>query len=109
MKSNSIFKYLWIVFILTGCAQENKNSLTKFEPIGSSNGVQEFRFMAKSGIFKAPDDPESEKERLMWLQMWLSDNKMCSNGFSIISRNAVSLGPGYYDSVKNIYYTGRCK
>lgn len=95
--------------LLTGCAQMDKTSLTTFEPLKPSNGIQEFKFRAISGIFKSPADPESEKERMEWLGMWLNDNNMCKNGFLITDRNSVSLGPGFYESNKHIYYTGQCK
>ncbi len=95
---------LFILINLTACA--GKMDFTKFEPLPPVNGIQQFKYLAKSGVFRPANDPESEKERIEWLDMWLKDNNMCPKGYVILDRNPVALG--HYDSVRNIYYTGQC-
>jgi hypothetical protein len=95
------------ILLLAGCAQMGKMDYTTFEPV-TNNGLQnEFKYVVKSNIFNPADDESSEIERFQWLGMWLSDNKMCPNGYVILSRTAIDLG--YSDAVKRIYYIGKCK
>lgn len=94
-----------LAIFLIGCA--GKGDVTKFEPLPPVNGIQQFKYLAKSGVFRPANDPKSEEDRIEWLEMWLKDNNMCANGYVILDRNAASLG--HWDSVRDIYYTGQCK
>ncbi len=84
-----------------------KMDYTTFEPVTKNGNTNEFKYMVRSNIFNPANDLNSEKERFIWLEMWLLDNKMCPDGYVIISRNAIDLG--YSEAVKNIYYIGKCK
>lgn len=98
--------YFYVLF-LVGCAQMGKMDYTTFEPVITNGSPNEFKYMVKSNIFNPANDQTSEAERFQWLDMWLSDNEMCPNGYVIISRKAIDLG--YSDAVKHIYYVGKCK
>lgn len=90
---------------LGGCA--TRGEFSNFEPYKNSAGEQQFRYFAKSSVFSPADDVDSEKTRMEWLDEWLKVNNICPNGYVIINRNPVAIG--MYESVKNIYYTGKCK
>lgn len=95
------------IFAISGCATRHKLTYTKFEPFVAQTGEQKFKFFAHSTFFNPSFDKESENERMEWLQMWLTDNSLCKNGYTIVERKEVDLGFG--SEVKDIYYTGQCK
>ena len=84
-----------------------KMDYTTFEPVTKNGITEQFKFMARTNVFNSANSDDGEIKRLEWLQLWLSDNKICPNGYVIVSRNAIELG--YSDAVKNIYYVGKCK
>lgn len=91
--------------LISGCA--SRGDFTTFEPYKNNKGEQQFRFFAKSSVFDPENNSDSEKKRIGWLEEWLKVNNLCPNGYVIIERKPVSIGS--HESVKNIYYTGKCK
>ena len=79
------------MFVIGGCATQHKLTYTKFEPFVSQTGEQKFKFFAHSTFFNPSFDKESENERMEWLQMWLTDNALCKNGYTIVERKEVDI------------------
>lgn len=96
------------IMALSGCVNLDRNYHTKFEPIITKDGPQQFKYFALANMIYLPDSKEDEDIRMQWLQTWLTANNMCKNGYEITERKAVSTG-ALSDSVKHIYYTGQCK
>jgi hypothetical protein len=99
-------KYFFVLFLLISCSNQNKLTYTRFEPYVEKNGAQSFKFFSKSNRLNPAYDLDSENERLEWLNMWLTDNKLCKDGFVISERKEVDIG--YGPAVKDIYYIGAC-
>ena len=88
----------------TGCVAPRVAG-SQFEPEGT-NG---FRYTARTAILAdREDDPAAERTRMTWLREWLTLNKLCPNGYRILSRQPVllqdTLGPIY-----DIRYKGECQ
>lgn len=98
---------IFYIFLLSGCARIEKLERTRFEIIPSNNKLEQFKFMVRTGISNSYESNDGEMKRMEWLNMWLSDNSMCKNGYFILNKNAVYLGK--YDDVYDIYYVGQCK
>jgi len=96
------------LFALSGCVSMDRHYHTKFEPVTTQNGNQGFKYFALANIIYTPDKKEDEDIRMEWLQKWLTANNMCKNGYEITERKEVATG-ALSDSVKHIYYTGKCK
>lgn len=105
--NSALSALMLFVIAISGCSSMNKRIESRFEPYKSANGQQEFKFFAHSNRFSPEYDKDSENERMEWLQTWLTDNKMCPNGYVITQRTVVDVGLG--DAVKDIYYYGKCK
>lgn len=99
---------LGIALILCGCANIDRTKVTQLEPYKSSDGQQYFRYLAYAGSTYPADTKEAEDQRMAWLDIWLSENKLCKSGFAITDRNVVIANAWPYDRTI-IYYTGQCK
>ncbi len=94
--------------VFSGCVNIDRHYHTKFEPATTIDGQQGFKYFALANIIYTPDKKEDEDIRMEWLQKWLIANNMCKNGYEITERKEVATG-ALSDSVKHIYYTGKCK
>lgn len=101
-----ILTIILCIFNFVGCTKIHKMEMTKFEPFPSKTPKQ-FKFIATSNFWNPYGDGDGENKRMEWLQMWLNDNDLCKNGYTIIERKEVDLGFG--PEVKDIYYAGQCK
>lgn len=73
--------------------------MSQFEPIDD----QTFRYQAGADLVY-PLEGEGERYRLEWLEQYLTDNGLCSNGYEITKRTPVVTSPG----VHLVYYEGKC-
>jgi hypothetical protein len=100
-------KYIAALFsIYLGCLANGdylRQNYTTFEPFPGQGG---FRFVCTKTT--SPDEKDSERERVEWLETYLKDNKLCPNGYSIDERKVVLKDRADVDWYA-IYYYGRCR
>ncbi len=94
------------ISMLTGCLANSdylRQNHTTFEPYPAQRG---FRYVCTKTT--DPDEQEHERERIEWLQAYLTDNHFCPNGYAIDERKVVLKDRADVDWYA-IYYYGRCR
>jgi len=94
-----------LILLLGGCETLDRQELTTFEPLKNNR----FRYEAKAGPVYRPDTAAGERTRISWLQQYLTDNKLCPNGFTIEQRKVVLVRRAALADLYNIIYYGKCK
>ncbi len=96
-----------VVTVLAGCSSYDRIQGTTFEPIGTG----EFRFVAFADSIYPLDSPGGERERMLWLEQYLADNKLCPAGYTVTERKPVILtvSPIGLGNTYRVFYRGRCK
>ena len=51
----------------------------------------------------------AEAERRIWLEQYLRDNRLCTNGYEVAQRKPVLKSKGLLGDIYDVYYEGRCK
>jgi hypothetical protein len=97
---------MWVTImggLLAGCA--SKADVSHFEPL--PNG--EFQFEAKADSnFNPPQDGKGEWTRMQWFEEYLSENRLCPNGYEIAERNTTLVRESVLGNEYLIRYKGHC-
>lgn len=97
-----------IALITFSCASIDRTRVTRFEPYKSNGEQQQFKYFAQASFSYPEATKEGEDQRMEWLKVWLSENRLCPSGFSITERKVVEASTWQFD-IQHIYYTGKCQ
>jgi hypothetical protein len=90
---------------VAGCTVPDidRPAFTQFAPKENS-----FVYIADAGAGFGVDDPEAEKTRIRWLEMYLIENHLCFDGYEVKERKATFIRKGIVGDAYSIYYEGVC-
>lgn len=92
--------------LLSGCATLESLNSGRFEIIED----EKFVYHVESPPVEMPEvSPESEEERMKWLQAHLDLNEMCERGFEIVKRRPTAIRQTLSGKRYRIAYLGKCK
>lgn len=99
--------FLWIAIaiLLTACTVRGID--TSLIPILQSNGEIIYRYGDIAGLSLQDGDKDAEDKRLRDMNDWVVESGICSNGYTVLRRQAILLRQG--SPGKKIYYFIKCK
>jgi hypothetical protein len=99
-----VFRVLFLMILVTGCASLDRYDYTEFEPLDGG-----FRYVAISDFVYSLNGANAEAVRMEWLEKYLADNGVCPDGYTLTDRKAVLVNDWVGEGTHKIYYQGECK
>ena len=109
IKSGIFFTCFIILFILVGCSNLDRITLTRLEPTKVEGDYAYFRYTSYADAVLPIDSEEAEKTRMRWLDKWLEDNGFPGAEYEILSRKSVLIQKGLLGDIYDLYYNIQIK
>lgn len=90
-------------FSVSACSTLDKISHSEFYPYEQVGKKERYTFKATADLQYPPDSKNAEQIRMEWLQQWVSDNKLCVNGYTVDNRKQI-----LNNKITRIYYVITC-
>ena len=93
-----------IVLALHGCSTVDYQ-ITSFRLVSEQAESKTFAYTAFADAVYPVDSVEAEKQRMEWLNKWLSQNNLTTTDYVIIKREVYKKHKGLLGETYDIYYT----
>jgi hypothetical protein len=90
--------------LLIGCSTVDYQ-LTAFRANKTNGANQTYTFSAFADAVYPKDSEVAEKQRMEWLEKWLSQNNLPTNNYKVLSRETYLKSKGLLGTTYDIYYT----
>jgi len=94
-----------LALLTVGCGPEVERTIrTSFEPVGT----ERFAYRVESWCDGCPGE-YSEAEMEVMAAEWVRLNRMCPNGYDLVSKQRVLIENNWYRGRYRLLYQGACK
>jgi hypothetical protein len=90
--------------LLMGCSSVDYQ-LTSFRVNNTQGENQTYTFSAFADAVYPLDSEVAEKQRMEWLEKWLSQNNLPTKNYKILKRETYLKSKGLIGTIYDIYYT----